>query len=211
VQACPLVHEVVVATTDLANDDPVVLESERYGAGVFRGSETDVLSRYFFAAKQYQADIVVRVTSDCPLIDPALLCRMLRRFHELRTAGTAVDYLSNTLSRTYPRGLDAEIFLFSALARAYAEGQKPEAREHVTPYIWGHPEIFRLHGFTGPIDLSRYRWTLDTADDYAFLLAVYAALGDSGDEFSMETVLSLLAAQPELVTLNAHVAQRTVG
>ncbi len=203
VKACPRLDEVVVATTDLAADDVIVEESEMYGVPCFRGSEQDVLSRYYHAAREQHADVIVRVTSDCPLFDPEVLTAMLDDFFARQRKGEALDYLSNTLKRSYPRGLDAEIMTFAALKRAYKEATKPFEREHVTPYIYLHPEIFYLASFKQEEDLSFYRWTLDSEEDFKFIKAVYTALSLKYEQFSTDEVLALLDKRPDLIEINA--------
>jgi spore coat polysaccharide biosynthesis protein SpsF len=204
VRAAGVADVLVVATTLLPADGAVAAEAAACGAAVYRGSEDDVLDRYYQAAREARADVVVRVTSDCPLYDGALLAAMHRRFTE---PGGAVDYLSNALERTYPRGLDTEIFTFAALARAHREAADPAEREHVTPYLYRHPALFHLASHTGTPDRSNLRWTLDTEEDWAFLTAVVAALGD---DCTTEEVVALLVRRPELVALNAHVEQKKV-
>lgn len=194
--------DILVATTTSPVDDAVVAECRKLNLQFFRGSEEDVLVRYFGAAKTVNAQTIVRITSDCPLFDGALLDEMLEVFSR-----TNVDYLSNTLKRTFPRGLDAEIFTFAALERAHREAVKPHEREHVTPFIYGHPEWFRLHSFEGAADLSGHRWTLDTPEDWRFIAAVYESLYRPDKMFTTQDVLKLLKERPELAKLNAHVEQ----
>jgi spore coat polysaccharide biosynthesis protein SpsF len=208
VMACPGVDQVIVATTTASQDDVIVKESLRYGVGIFRGSENDVLSRYYGAAKESGADVIIRLTSDCPLFDPQVLAAILRRFHEARTAGRPVDYMSNTLERTYPRGLDAEIFTFAALERAQREATQSHEREHVTPYIYQHPEIFVLENYRQGENLSYHRWTLDTEEDWRLIRAVYAALYHKGRIFTTLEIVSLLEARPDLMALNSQVVQK---
>jgi spore coat polysaccharide biosynthesis protein SpsF len=208
VKACPRVDEVVVATTARPEDAIIVEESHRCGVKSFRGSQEDVLSRYYLAAREAGAETVVRVTADCPLFDPQVLERMLSQFQTLSTGGPGPDYFSNTLKRTFPRGLDAEIFTMAALERAHRQAVAPFDREHVTPYIYRHPESFVLQNFANPVDLSHHRWTLDTAADWRLLEAVYAALNRQGTIFTTQAVLDLLESRPELVALNAHVEQK---
>lgn len=209
VRLCPLVDEVIVATTTSAADDVIVGECARLGVRCFRGSEQDVLSRYHAAASQALADVVVRVTADCPLFDPLLLEQMLRQFRDARAAGEPLDYLSNTLERSYPRGLDAEVFTFAALERAHREARLPAEREHVTPYLYRHPERFQIRGVKSERDLSRHRWTLDTPEDWAFISALFEQLG--AGRFGTRAVLEFLERRPDLVALNAHVAQKALG
>ena len=203
-QVCRQVDQIVIATSAKKVDDTIVQEAKRHGVDCFRGSEEDVLERYYLAATEAGAEVVVRVTSDCPLLDPELIDRMISSF-----LSSDIDYLSNSLQRCYPRGLDAEIFTFSALTQACREAQHAHEREHVTPYIYHHPELFRLQNYGGREDLSNHRWTLDTEEDWALIEAIYDALYlENKALFSTEEVLRLLDRRPELVALNAHVEQK---
>src|SRR5215813_10564723 len=138
VSRASLVSDVIVATSDLPNDERIVEECNRLGVSCFRGSESDVLDRYYRAAQEFEADVVVRITSDCPVIDPQLVDDAIRVF-QLHEA----DYASNVIPRTYPRGLDTEVFATQAMAWAWLEAREPYQREHVTPYLYEHPEIFK--------------------------------------------------------------------
>jgi len=203
VEAVAGVDAVVVATTGLAADDPVVAEARCCGALVSRGSEDDVLARYFAAAQEHAAEVIVRVTSDCPLFDPAVLEAMLAEFLE---ADGQFDYYSNFLNRrTFPTGLDAEIFTMAALSRAQADAVQLYEREHVTPYIYHHPELYCLGGMVSSADESAHRWTLDTPADWDFVQRVYAALENQGELFGSQEVLRLLDDQPELARINGHI------
>lgn len=208
VRFCSLLDEIVIATTTLSRDDVIVGECRRLGVSCFRGSEDDVLSRYYFAATEAAADVVVRVTSDCPLFDPALLALMLKRF--ALSSMAKLDYLSNALVRTFPRGLDAEIFTYSALRAAHERATKSYEREHVTPFIYQNPQWFTLENFSDDVDLSRYRWTLDTAEDFGLISEIYAALYRPGKLFETADVLALLRSRPELALVNAHVEQKNL-
>jgi len=203
-QRAKLVNEVIVATTDLAGDDPIVKECTHRGVAYFRGSESDVLDRYHQAAKAFGAEAVVRITSDCPLIDPRLVDETVRVF----ISGEA-DYASNVIPRTYPRGLDAEVFTAEALARAWLEAREPHQREHVTPYLYEHPEIFDMAAAAADTDYSQYRWTLDTPEDLDLIRAVYSRF-DNRDDFDWQEVLALMEREPELAELNSHVTQKAV-
>lgn len=204
VQQTKTLDGLVVATTTQSVDDAIVDECRRYGVGVYRGSEDDVLGRYHGAASEYAADVVVRITSDCPLIDPQLIDQMVQKFFAL----PVVDYLSNTLQRTYPRGLDVEIFTWKALDTAAKQAHESFEREHVTPYIYQHKELFRLADYRADQDSSSYRWTLDTPDDWQCIKAVYQHLYRPGEFFSPAEVFSLLQSHPEIGRLNAHVEQK---
>jgi spore coat polysaccharide biosynthesis protein SpsF len=193
-----------VATTVGPADDAIVEHCERVGRKVFRGSELDVLDRYYRAAQHADADVVVRITSDCPVIDPEVTDATIRAFLDQHA-----DYASNTRVRTYPRGLDTEVMTMQALARAWRESSKPYQREHVTPYIYENPGEFKLHGIENDIDCSRHRWTVDTPEDLQLLRAIYARFGGR-DDFGWREVLELVEGEPSLADINRHVAQKAV-
>jgi len=199
-----LIDSLVVATTTLAKDEAIVEECQRSGVSSYRGDEHDVLARYFMAAEFSEADVVVRITSDCPLIDSEVTDTTIRAF--LREQP---DYASNTLVRTYPRGLDTEVISRDALARTWREARHPHEREHVTPYIIEHPTRFELLSVAGDQDYSAYRWTVDTPEDLAFVRAVYSRF-PSEEMFSWQDVLKLLEREPALVELNRAVMQKAV-
>lgn len=206
VRRCQRVDEVVVATTILPLDDVIADYCEQEGFPCFRGSEEDVLDRYYQAALRFQADQVVRVTSDCPLIEPTIIDAMTVRFQE----DPGLDYLSNTITpRTFPRGLDAEVFSVGALAKAWQEDDNPAWREHVTPFLYRHPELFALAAFVNETDYSGMRWTVDTAEDFAFVQQVYDYFGHG--EFSWHDVLAVLERHPEWQWINEHVLQKQVA
>lgn len=210
VKACVLIDLVVVATTTKPADDVIKDLADKIDTPCFRGSEDDVLKRYYEAAKKYEADTVVRVTSDCPLIDPALLCGMVEAFNRMKERGVKVDYLTNALTRTYPRGLDAEVFGMDALERAHREAAQAFEREHVTTYIRMRPEVFTLREVKSAQDLSGYRWTLDTEDDFRLIQEIYKTLHKEGEIFGTMEVLELIKRRPELSEINAHVKQKDV-
>lgn len=211
VKACSLVDEVVVATTDSQSDDVIVAESKKYAAKWFRGNQEDVLERYYLAAKEYNADVVVRVTSDCPLFDHEILTQMLNYFNTQIISGQQIDYLSNILNyRSYPRGLDAEVFTFNVLEKTFLKADKPYEKEHVTPYIYEHPEIFSLHCYKWDKNYSYYRWTLDTEDDFKLISNIYSELYKDEKKFTTNEVLALLQTKPELIEINAHVKQKSL-
>jgi spore coat polysaccharide biosynthesis protein SpsF len=202
VQQARLVDEVVVATTIQRSDDSIVEECEVEKVTVIRGSEDDVLDRYYQAARELKASTVVRITADCPLIDPTLIDDVVLEFER-----QLPDYASNTLVRTYPRGLDTEVFSIDALARAWHDARQPWERAHVTPFLYQHPEMFRLISVCSDRDYSKCRWTLDTPEDYEFLREVYLCLEDRTD-FSWRDVLDLLRREPRLSLINANSSQK---
>ncbi|MFT3928213.1 MAG: glycosyltransferase family protein [Myxococcales bacterium] len=209
------VDEVVVATTDTPVDDVLVRVCERLGFRVTRGSQDDVLSRYQVAAQASGADVIMRCTSDCPLLDPgesgAVLAQFLARFSQ-----GSVDYASNVLERRVPRGLDTEVVSRDALERAHREATDPALREHVTLPIVRRPDVFRClsteprHPTLRGADQSHQRWTLDTLEDYHFLASVYDLLGDRAADADVRDVLDILEAHPTLTQINAGIAQKVV-
>jgi spore coat polysaccharide biosynthesis protein SpsF len=199
-----LIQESVVATTIEPADDAIVEHCERTGRKVFRGSEQDVLDRYYQAAKYVNADVVVRITSDCPVIDPEVTDGTIRAFLDRHA-----DYASNVLVRTYPRGLDTEVMTVQALERAWRESNKPHQREHVTPYIYENPSEFKLHGIENDTDCSRHRWTVDTPEDLELLRAIYERFGGR-DDFGWREVLKLVESDPSLAEINRNIVQKAV-
>jgi len=147
-------------------------------------------------------------TSDCPLIDPVIADDIVKAFMERQPT---LDYLSNTLARTFPRGLDTEVFSFVALEKAWRSAVSPAEREHVTPYIYRHPDFFSVQNFSNSQDLSGYRWTLDTYEDWELIRTIYDNLYYKDAFFSTDDVLELMCTQPELLKLNAGVEQKETG
>jgi spore coat polysaccharide biosynthesis protein SpsF len=211
VKAVAGVDRVVVATTTQSCDDELTQEALHSGAQVFRGSEQDVLSRYFSSASEAGADTVIRVTSDCPLLDPYVVSDMLDRFLKAAASGNGFDYMSNGLRRTFPRGLDAEVFTMDALGVAHRSAKQSYEREHVTPYIYQHPEQFSINSFEAEADLSHYRWTLDTEDDFAMLTRVFDALSRPPSLLTTAEVLDFLRRHPEVAQINSGVQQKALG
>jgi len=205
---CRNVDQIVVATTESPKDDHLVeLLSNLMGVGVFRGSEEDVLSRFMGAAEAFGADVVVRVTADCPLIDPEVVDAGIELYRSLQPE---VAYVSNGFKRTFPRGLDVEVFPMSALSEAYAEATSASDREHVTPFIWRQPDRYSRADLIDAEDNSRYRWTVDTSEDLQLVTEVYERLYKADPEFGYEDVLELMRTEPGLPQLNQHVEQKKV-
>lgn len=176
----------------------VAEEAGRRGARVFRGSESDVLDRYHRAAVACDADRVMRVTSDCPLIDPVVCGDLLRLFKD-----KGVDYACNNAPPGWPHGLDCEVFSAAALARAATQATTPDEREHVTPWLRNHPDIRRAN-LAGPGgELASLRWTLDYPEDLAFFQALFGLLPASPRIAGFEEIVTLLRANPEIAAINA--------
>ncbi len=193
--------EVIVATTTQSGDVAIVALCRELGVGCFQGSEPDVLDRYYQAALRAKADAVVRITSDCPLIDPEIVDKVVKAFLSEKP-----DYASNSLVRTYPRGLDTEVMTFGALERAWSNARQKYERSHVTPYIYENPGKFDLLSVTGEQDQSAYRWTVDTPEDLEFVRAVYDRL--EGKRCLLGDVLRLMEREPELAEINRAVSQK---
>jgi spore coat polysaccharide biosynthesis protein SpsF len=196
---------IVVATTTLAMDDVLEKWCVDNGWDCFRGHPEDLLDRYYQAALGVGAGVVVRCTSDCPLIDPALVDRVVGEFLA-RQPG--LDYACNRRPRyTFPRGLDTEVMTMAALARAWREDADPAWREHVTPYIYLSGR-FRCHGVMTEPDLSRYRLTVDTPEDLELLRLVYAHFGH--DRMAWQEVVAALEQHPDWAAINADIVQKAV-
>lgn len=203
-QAVPSVSQVVVATTTDAKDDAIAAECKKYGILCTRGSEEDVLSRYYEAAITAKADHIVRITSDCPLLDPEVTESVV----QLHLA-TGADFTCNTLLRKFPRGLDTEVFPMWALREAYEEATSKFHREHVCPFIYQQEGRYRLEHFLYPDDYSEYRWTVDTPEDYELVSRIYSQLHVPGQIFPWLQAIELMKAQPRLALINAEVVQKT--
>ncbi len=197
-------NAVVIATSTLPSDDPIAELCALQGWTCFRGSEHDVLDRYLGAAHAAGADAVVRITSDCPLIDPGLVDQLVTEF---QCRQPSLDYACNFHpTRTFPRGLDAEIFRMDVLERCHREAEDPASREHVTAFIYQHPERFSLHGMASANDHSGLRWTVDTQEDFTLAVRIYEHFGDAS--FDWNQVIALLDQHPEWPQINAHVQQK---
>ena len=200
------VDEVVVATTSAEEDREVCEAARKHGARPFAGSPADVLDRFYRAACEFQADSVVRVTADCPLLDPVVGSRVSERF----TRGD-LDYCSNILPPTYPDGLDVEVVSFATLERMWREADLPSDREHVTTYIRTRPARFRTASVEARVDLSALRWTVDEPDDLRFVREVFRHLAAGPGELpGFDAVLRVVREHPELAKLNASF-QRNKG
>ena len=194
----------LVATSTEVQDDAVDMACVDRGIQVFRGDPTDVLDRYYHAALSVQADVIVRLTGDCPLIDPGLIDDVVQAF---LAADPPVDFASNRLpdQRTYPIGTDVEVFGLEALRKAWKNADQPYHREHVMPYLYEEPGRFRTLLLRNDRDLGQLRWAVDEQRDLEFVRRVYASLGSG---FSWMEVLELLEREPAILELNATVQQR---
>ena len=208
VKQAKTVSETVVATTTDSSDDPIVTLCEQLGIPVFRGSLPDVLDRYYQCARQFGADIIVRLTGDCPLIDPVLIDQVI---DELLKQGA--DFSCNRLpppyTRSYPIGLDVEACTFAALETAWLAAKDKHDREHVMPYLYEVPGRFKVTQLQNEVDYGAMRWTLDTPEDLALLKEVIRRLGGRND-FTWEEVLELFLKDPEMAKINQSVKHKTM-
>lgn len=205
-QRAATVDEVVVATSELADDDIVERLCSDRGWAHFRGSETDVLDRYYRAAIAFHADLVVRVTSDCPLIDPRVIDEhvnlLLRRW-------TEVDFVTNMVKQTYPLGLAVEVMPLDVLARMKRMSQTDMLKEHVTTLAYVEPGWFQIGLIMHSVDLSHLRWTVDTAEDLELVRKIFLHFGHS--RFSWEEVLPVLEQHPDWTKINQDIPQKAWG
>ena len=203
-----LADEVVIATTINETDEPIVQLCNNLSTPYFRGSQEDVLSRYYETAKAHQADLIVRVTSDCPLIDPQVIDRVIKFYIDHQTE---YDYVSNSLERTYPRGMDTEVFSFNALQEAFLGATALPDREHVTPFIHRQPQRYSLASVNYSDNQSHHRWTVDTPEDFELIKRILEAIYPNLPDFTLKDCLNLLQKNPEWLTINAHVQQKKYG
>ena len=192
-------ERIVVATTDQPADDAVERFCQKEKIACVRGSEHDVLARYHLAIERFPADVVVRITADCPLIDPAIVDEAIAAYEP--------DYVSNMLETTYPYGMAVEVFSAQALREAHREAKDPAEREHVTPFIWRRPQRYRLKSLTMTPNLSHHRWTVDTPEDFELVSRLLKTLKP---HFTLQDVLAVLDEHPDWCAINAHVEQKAL-
>ena len=204
-QRVPSLDGIVVATTGNDADVPIVNLAQRMGVGFFQGSEYDVLLRVLHSARAYDIDVIVEMTGDCPLIDPALVEDCIRGY---QVAG--VDYVSNVLERTYPRGMDTQVFATEVLADVADRTVDPEDHEHVSIFIYSHPEIYSLKNMPGPPELTNpgLGLTLDTPEDLELIRRIFETLYPNNPNFTLADILAVLKDNPTLTELNAHVRRK---
>jgi len=203
-QKAKKIDGVLVATTTAVSDQAVEQECQRLSVPVFRGSEQDVLDRYQCAAASAGAEVVVRITADCPFIDPTVIDDVVTVFQK-----TKADYASNTLRRTFPRGLDVEVMTSDALGRAWKEAHLSYEREHVTPYLFEHSKLFHLENIEHTTDLSQFRLTVDTAEDFQLVREIYKRL-EKKEASSLQDVIALLEDDPALAQINHCIQQKSL-
>ena len=192
--------EQIILATSSNSDDQILLDIANNNQIIsFKGNEFDVLDRFYNAAKEYDADPIIRITGDCPLIDPILIDKMTKFFLE-----NNFDYMSNTIERTFPDGLDVEIFTFATLKKAFSEATWLSEREHVTPYIIKNPKLFKIFSYTNDVNLSHFRWCLDEESDYKMIQKIFYELKPK-KFFTTKDILNLLEKNPEISKINSGI------
>lgn len=198
--------QIIIATSEAPEDDFIKTEAEFIGVPCFRGSLDNLLDRHYQAALKYGADIVLKIPSDCPLIDPAIIDKGLNFFLKHREE---YDYVSNLHPATYPDGNDVEIMTMECLTKAWHEAQRPLELEHTTPYIWENPTEFSIGNFyweTGQDYSMSHRFTIDYKEDYFFIKKVFQELYPKNPQFSLNDILNLLIKEPDIYAINAQYA-----
>jgi spore coat polysaccharide biosynthesis protein SpsF (cytidylyltransferase family) len=198
VKLAKTITEVWLATTTNGEDDALARWAKEHLVPFYRGSPSDVLDRYYQTAHLAAADVVVRITGDCPLIDPQIVDKVVNEFLE-----SSCDYGSNAHPPTFPDGLDTEVFTALALQRAWQSAKLPSEREHVTPYIWKHQDLFKTMNVTNDVDLSAMRWTLDTPEDFTFIKRVINACNTAKKIGYKDEIVELLNDHPDWQKINS--------
>lgn len=194
------IKDVIVATTVKKEDLAIVRLLSSKGVSVYSGSENDVLDRYYHAARLFNVEHVVRITADCPLIDPKVIDKVVQKYLK-----TKADYCSNTLDETFPDGQDVEVFSYKVLARAWKNARLISEREHVTSYIKKHPKMSKLVSFINAENIGGKRWTLDEKEDYIFLKKIFKNLYKRNFFFGMEEILAYLEKNPRIECINSGI------
>ena len=195
-----LLDKIVIATTNLEQDNIIETNAKTLGIDCFRGSSDDVLDRYYHCAKKFQINTIVRITSDCPLIDPQIVDQAIRKYQS-----EDYDYVTNTLSRSYPIGTDVEIFSFEILEKTWQKAILPSEREHVTLFIRNKKLNFKLGNLKNSKNLGHLRWTLDRVEDLNLIRKIVVKINKN--PILMNDILNLFSLEPELIKINEHITQ----
>ena len=201
---CPSLDQIIVATTTNTEDIEIAQYCEKENIACFRGDCQDVLDRYYRAAQQYEADVVVRITSDCPLIDPEVVEKTIQAFWHHDNVSAA----SNVIDRTYPRGLDCEVVSFELLGKLWEKTVEKKYREHVTLYLYEHEKEYPMQSVCHSQDFSHYRWTVDEQSDLDFVREIYQKLYATKKIFLMKDVLEIIEQNKYLKNINTNVQQK---
>ncbi len=194
------INKIVIATTEEPDDDILVEWCLDRGLDIFRGSAENVLSRFYQCASYYNADIIVRITADDPLKDPVVIDYAVNKLKKDKN----LDYVSNTIDPSYPEGIDVEVFRFKALEIAFKEATQKTEIEHVTPYIWSHPEIFGIENFYADEDMSKFRLTVDYEKDITVISAILSHF-KSDPLVGYKDIVKFLKNHPEIAEINSNI------
>jgi len=199
------IDQIIIATTTHKRDTIIFEKAKEWGVNAYQGSEEDVLARYYEAANKYEIDTVIRITSDCPLVDPQVIDEIVEYYNndEYTLVTNAGSDLNN---RTYPRGLDTEVFSFEVLEKAYNKAEKKYQREHVTPYIYENYDD--IYYYKSNKDLSNYRLTLDTKEDFKLIKVLYDKLYNGNHDFYLNEIIKVLNKNKELLKINQKIKQK---
>lgn len=200
-----MINQLIVATTTESIDDEIVTLCETNGILFYRGSENDVLERYYKAWENFGGNTVVRLTSDCPLIDPKVVDETINYYKN-----NQFDYVSNTIERTFPRGLDTEVFSSNALKIIYEEASLARDREHVTAYMYTNPTKFKIGSYKGATDYSKYRWTVDTEEDFQLIKNIFEAYHGNENQLNLLNVVQLMEENPQWFYINDFIEQKKI-
>jgi len=202
---CHEIDEIVLTIPDTEENDILEKFAKSHKTKFYRGEEKDVLARYYRTAKKFKGDLIVRITSDCPLISPKIVDLVIQQH-----INSDVDYTSNVIERTFPRGMDIEVFSFNILRESFEKADQPYQREHVTPYISENPSKFKLQNIKAKDKLNHpeFRLTVDTEEDFKLIQEIYKHLYNPGKLFLIEEVVDLLKNNSELAKINALVKQK---
>lgn len=208
IKRCKFIDKIVVATTTKKNDDVVIELCNKLSISTFRGSENNVLGRFFEAANHYKSDIIIRLTSDCPLIDPKLIDNIVEYYCDNKDN---YDYVSNGIIQTYPRGMDTEVFDYNTLKKTFERSKEKFEKEHVTPFIYDPKNGFKLYNYCSVTNLSNYRLTVDTIEDFMLVEEIFSSLYiEKGYSFDLFDIIEYLNKNPELVKRNANIKQKDI-
>lgn len=199
------IDDIVLAIPDTKKNDELENFAKDNNVNYFRGSEEDVLSRYYEATKKFECDVIVRITSDCPLVDPKIVDKVVKKH-----LCSGADYTANILKRTYPKGLDVEVLNFKALEKSFEEAKGQRYREHVTLYIREHPEKFKRVSVENKKDFSHFRWTVDEKEDLEFVREIYKRLHKREKIFLMAEIIKVLEKEPKLLEINENIRRKKI-
>lgn len=200
-----LINNLIIATTLNEQDDEVVDFCRKHNIDYYRGSEDNVLERYYKTWEQYGGEAIVRLTSDCPIIDPEIVDKTIQYFLD-----NSYDYVSNTVKRTFPRGLDTEIFSSKTLKLAYEQAMLDRDKEHVTAYIYTHLTDFNIGHYKNDKDLSAYRWTVDTEEDFELIKRILEAFDGQEEKLTLNSAAKLMEENPSWININKHIEQKKI-